>query len=401
MKTIKTIIKSTLVLLFLTVSALGYSQEEQKDNDKITRESLENAMNGGFVIGKVKDIELTIGGHIQTDIIHDLDNTNSTVFFKPSQISIPSEDYNQTLFNIGDSRLRISAENTDSNSKKLKALVEVDFRNNGNSPRLRHAWFEYGAFGAGQTWSNFMDSSAFPNIVINTGGPNALLLSRPIQFRYTQNFDNAALAFSIENNKPDITVPTSWEKRQVYPDLTASYKQNFNKNYVRLALLANPISYNAAINGNTLKNKFGFAGSVSGKFQLGDDDLKYQATYGSGYSSYLEDFSNQGYEAVVVNDQLKTVDLFGGWMFYDHNWNNRWSSAIGYGINSFGNNAKYTASATKQTGFGALNIQYQPFKQFKASLETVYGKRQLFDDTTLADTSGDDLRFQFTTLFVF
>ena len=57
--------------------------------------------------------------------------------------------------------------------------------------RLRHAWGELGAFGAGQTWSPFMDPDVFPNSV-EYWGPTGMVFFRNVQARWTpwQNGDS-------------------------------------------------------------------------------------------------------------------------------------------------------------------------------------------------------------------
>ena len=49
--------------------------------------------------------------------------------------------------------------------------------------RLRHAYGELGQFGAGQTWSPFMDIGVFPNTV-EYWGPNGMVFFRNVQIRW-------------------------------------------------------------------------------------------------------------------------------------------------------------------------------------------------------------------------
>ena len=49
--------------------------------------------------------------------------------------------------------------------------------------RLRHAYGELGQFGAGQTWSPFMDPDVFPNSV-EYWGPTGMVFFRNVQFRW-------------------------------------------------------------------------------------------------------------------------------------------------------------------------------------------------------------------------
>lgn len=398
-----TAVKNISVLLFSLLTFAGYSQKSDSLNyEPITRQSLENALKGGFVIDNIKGIELRLGGHLQADAIFDTHKTGSTVFFKPSDIAVPGENYPRTLFNIKDSRIRISALNTGEEfDNHLKVILEIDFRNQGTAPRIRHAWLEAGKFGIGQTWSNFIDTDAFPNIILNTGGPNSFSVDRSIQFRYTQDFGDDTFSVAIEDHEPNITAPDTWDSRQVFPNLTAGYKKSFGENHVRLAMLLNPIDHNTELEPKKLQSKLGYAASLTGNLKLGKDNLKIHATYGSGYSGYLEDFNKLNNEAVVVNGKLKTIDLVAAWIFYEHQWSHSMSSTLGYGINKLDKNSKYTAQPIDKTHMAILGIQYQPLKQFKLALEGIYGSREDFPINDIAKQSGEDVRLQLTTLYVF
>ncbi|WP_157417967.1 DcaP family trimeric outer membrane transporter [Aequorivita capsosiphonis] len=388
-------------LLFF--SMVGYGQKvDSTGMEPITRQSLENALKGGFLIDNIKGIDLKLGGHLQADVIFDTHKTGSTVFFKPSQIVVPSESYPNTLFNIKDSRVRITALNTGKEfDKHLKVLLEVDFRNQGNAPRIRHAWLEVGKFGIGQTWSNIIDTDAFPNIILNTGGPNSFSVDRAVQFRYTEKFGDDVFSIAIEDHQPNVSVPDTWDARQVFPNLTAGFKKTFGKNHIRIAALLNPIDYNSELQPNKLKTKLGYATSLTGKFKVGKDNIKLHATYGSGYSGYIEDFNKVNNEAVVIDGNLETVDLFAGWIFYEHPWSDRISSTLGYGLNDLGLNSRDADQSIDKTHMGILALQYQPLNQFKLVLEGIYGRRENYAVNDLPKQAGDDVRIQFTTLFVF
>src|SRR5271170_8262707 len=66
--------------------------------------------------------------------------------------------------------------------------------------RLRHAWGEMGQFGAGQTWSPFMDINVFPNS-IEYWGPNGMVFFRNVQFRWTP-IKTAHNTFMIAAERP-------------------------------------------------------------------------------------------------------------------------------------------------------------------------------------------------------
>src|SRR5580700_7708815 len=71
----------------------------------------------------------------------------------------------------------------------LKTIFEFELFGTGvdagqTTFRLRQAWGEMGHFGAGQTWSPFMDIGVFPNS-IEYWGPNGMVFFRNVQFRWT------------------------------------------------------------------------------------------------------------------------------------------------------------------------------------------------------------------------
>ena len=72
---------------------------------------------------------------------------------------------------------------------ELKTIFEFELFGTGvdsgqTTFRLRHAWGELGAFGAGQYWSPFTDPDSFPNS-LEYWGPTGLARYRNVQFRWT------------------------------------------------------------------------------------------------------------------------------------------------------------------------------------------------------------------------
>src|SRR5246500_5103351 len=119
----------------------------------------------------------------------------------------------------------------------LKTIFEFELFGTGidagqTTFRLRHAYGELGHFGAGQTWSPFMDIDMFPNS-LKYWGPNGMVFFRNLQARWApiQN-DHTRLIFAVErpgasadggiyadrieiqNTKPKFDIPDfSWQAR--------------------------------------------------------------------------------------------------------------------------------------------------------------------------------------------
>ena len=63
--------------------------------------------------------------------------------------------------------------------------------------RLRHAYGELGAFGAGQTWSPFMDPDVFPNS-LEYWGPTGMVFFRNVQVRWMPIKGDTNLTLALE-----------------------------------------------------------------------------------------------------------------------------------------------------------------------------------------------------------
>src|SRR5258708_386606 len=84
----------------------------------------------------------------------------------------------------------------------LKTIFEFELFGTGvdasqTTFRLRHAYGELGHFGAGQTWSPFMDIDVFPNS-IEYWGPNGMAFFRNVQVRWMPIQGDTRLTIALE-----------------------------------------------------------------------------------------------------------------------------------------------------------------------------------------------------------
>jgi hypothetical protein len=90
---------------------------------------------------------------------------------------------NRTFAGVRQSRLGVRS-STPTDLGDLKTIFEFELFGTGvdsgqTTFRLRHAWGELGAFGAGQYWSPFTDPDAFPNSLDSDQRRQAVLHGRP------------------------------------------------------------------------------------------------------------------------------------------------------------------------------------------------------------------------------
>jgi hypothetical protein len=94
---------------------------------------------------------------------------------------------NSTFAGVRQSRLGVRS-STPTTLGELKTTFEFELFGTGvdagqTTFRLRHAYGELGKFGAGQTWSPFMDPDVFPNS-LEYWGPTGMVFFRNVQVRW-------------------------------------------------------------------------------------------------------------------------------------------------------------------------------------------------------------------------
>lgn len=392
-----------LGLLILSNLLTNVRAQEPSDQFDLSRSALENALGKGYIIGNNKNFDLSIGGFIEVDAMHDFLCQNNSTFFRPSEIKVPNGGGGKTQFNLADTRLHLTASNYRNGEGSFRGMVEIDFRNAGNAPRLRHAFIQYKGFGFGQYWSNFGDNLIFPNLVINTGGPNALLLVRQPQIRYSRKIYDGELTLSLEENRFTVAnLPSTLRGRDVFPDLTASFKQSLGESYLRLSFLTHPMSYQNVEEGEAVRTVSGYAGNLTGNIRINQKNrVKFQTAYGTGFAKYVEDLGKLGLDARVVMEDLKPMEILACWLFLEHSWNPRWNSTLGWGYNHIADDQRQTNSSIRETHFGAANISYLPNEFMRTVLEFMYGSRFNYTADPSVPDEGRNTRVQVTAFFSF
>ncbi len=388
---------SLFLLLCLLTSFAIHGQS--KDTLPPSRSDIENHQIEGLVITDIKGTQMKIGGFVQADFMYDFRGMRNRNAFQPSSIIVPAVDDAAMNFSIRQTRLNFSMTGKVKYFGDFSALIEFDFSgpDGTSTPRLRHAWISIGRWDFGQYWSNFMDSDIWPNIV-DAWGPNAYLWRRQPQLRYTQPVGTQhTLSFSVEQPGSDVTLPadSAWIVRNLIPDFTGAYTFKFDnsRSNLRFGILLHPITYRTTTDNRVtiLGGAFNLSGNIR---TTGNDALKFQVSYGSGYARYNEDIGGLGYDAMpdpAENYRLRTLPQRYLSIFYDRWWSKHWSSSIGWGNIWINHNDYLQPTAIKQTNYAVANLLWYPNTYFKTGIELLYGNR-----INLNGERGDNFRIQFT-----
>ncbi|WP_243636302.1 DcaP family trimeric outer membrane transporter [Flavobacterium aquariorum] len=295
--------------------------------------------------------------------------------------------------------------------------------------RLKHAYGELGKFGAGQTNSLFTDTDVYPNIV-EFMGPNALPFLRNVQIRYTPvSNQNHTLAVAIE--KPGATadqgqygagfvyasVLENVKPRFSVPDLTAEYRYRSAWGYLELAGVLRSIKWEDHNNDqyNLSGSAVGWGLSLTTRLKLTNSIIFHGAlTTGAGIQNYMNDAdADVGIKRQYdnVNSPIKgvAIPMVGVVTYFDINWSQKFSSAIGYSILNNTTTEAQLSTAYKTGQYASVNLLYSPVKNCILGPELQWGMRHnndfggdpQFNLPAEKGNSGNDVKIQFSFRYSF
>ena len=270
--------------------------------------------------------------------------------------------------------------------------------------RLRHAYGQLGKFGAGQYWSPFMDIDVFPNTV-EYWGPNGMAFFRNVQFRYMPIQGDSRLTLALERPGASADAGEYADRVELqgvrphfpYPDFSAEYRKAGNFGYIELAGIARYIGWeDTDPTGDDFSNNvLGWGASLSTNLKLGSKVIfRGQGIYGEGIQNYMNDapvdvaIDGEGADAEGVALGLVSFSAF-----FDINWSDKLSTAIGYSMLDIDNTSGQLPNAFSLGGYAAANLMYYPVKNVMMGVEYQYGSRENFDDGF--DTSISKVQFSF------
>ena len=243
---LKLILLSSVVLVIMPAMAQQPTADSTKNKKILTQIEQEKP-------------NFEIYGFILADVIYDLKQMDPKWYDVPRPTKLPS--YKDQF--APDGQIYFSTRETRFGTRSyvptplgpLTTWFEIDLFGSGadagqTTIHLRHAYGELGKFGAGQTWSPFVDTDVFPND-LEYWGPNGMANIRNIQIRYMPIQGNTKLTIALE--KPNATADDGLytdmiELKNVkpqysLPDLTAEYRYGRSWGYIELAGLLRKLKW--------------------------------------------------------------------------------------------------------------------------------------------------------------
>ena len=358
-------------------------------------------------------------GFAQADYIQDFNRVDPAWqdTLRPSKIPTTDGLYGsdgQAILSFKQSRFGVRGSNP-VGGDTFKFQFEFDLYGTGvdagqTTMRVRHVYGSWGNWLAGQTNSLFMDGDIFPN-TIDYWGPAGMVFVRNPQIRWTpvHSGDNT-FAVAIEKPGNDIDVGqfrevdpglANFQANNELPDITAQYRINQGWGHLQIAGILRKLGVeNIANPANIVKrDDMGWGVDVTAGIKLGErDKVLLGFVTGAGIASYMNDggVDMAPTTAVPATADAQAVDLTGISAYFDHYWNTKWSSSIGYSYDEVDNLNGQAANAFKRGEYFSANILHTPVENILVGAEILWGKREDF-----SGNSGDDKRIQFSLKYNF
>lgn len=402
-----------MLLLFLTtwVSA----QTESTTNPE--QEPSESTKSDEALPEKEKIME--IFGFAQLDSIYDFKTNNPDWFdvVRPSKLPAFTGEFGEDghfYESVRQTRFGVKG-SYPTGAGEVKYIFDFDMFGVGvdagqTTIRLRHAYGEWRQFGGGQTESPFMDLDIFPN-ELDYWGPNGMLFFRNVQFRWTPMKGDNTLMVALERPGAsgdagiyaDRVELQNIKARFPLPDFSASFKHSGEWGYVKVAGMLRKIEWD-----DLLTDQFDLSGSVTGwgisvssNINLENNVIRLQFIDGAGVENYFNDAPVDVGLKLQPNNPVTPVtgEALGdrGYViFLDHNWNEKFSSAVGWSRVDIDNSDGQAPEAFKSGQYAIGNLLYYPGKNIMMGAEFQYGWRENLNGFT-----SDDFRVQVSFKYSF
>ncbi|QNK03931.1 porin [Dyella telluris] len=319
----------------------------------------------------------------------------------------------QSVLSVRQSRFGVKS-STPLGDDVLQTQFEFDMFGTGDNAgqttfRLRKAYGSWGDWLAGQTNSVFMDGDSFPN-VIDYWGPNGMVFIRNPQLRWGHAWGGHSFAVAIEQPGNDIDpgqirqidpeLASQITSREKVPDLTAHYRYDGNWGHVQVATVLRDVGYQGlgTPDNRPKGDETGWGVNLTGNIKFGSaSQLILAGVHGKGIASYMNDGGTDLAPGGVQDAPIaKTVPLTGLVAYFDHGWNDQWTSSIGYSQTSVTNTPFQEGTAFRKGQYASVNLLYSPFKALLVGGEFLWGSL-----VTKNGQSGNDSRLQISVKYSF
>lgn len=354
---------------------------------------------------------LTIGGQINVitggDIGNNLYNQSGAgISFVTSQIPVPATagkkgDFYITPLDGSVDMQVVGLANTDN---EVTGYVKVGTNGVNTNIVLQRAYVTWRGLTGGMKLTLFQDDYACQPPTIDPEGPSGCISNVAYELSYkSKSYNGFRFALGLD-------VPTFYSSNgyyrgadylkyadkqvsttdydQIMPDIPAWVEYSFSQwNRIRLSGVLRNFRYKDLV-ANTARNETGWGVMLSGNVQPASKwILYYQAAYGKGIGSYIQDIAGHPYSFIPNAEEpgrMKASPMLGANIGVTFNptsklqFNAMFSEARIWDVKDYAN-AGTEANNYKYALYGAVNCFYNINSFLQVGLEYLYGHRQTWN----------------------
>ncbi|MCH5225608.1 MAG: hypothetical protein J1D77_06385 [Muribaculaceae bacterium] len=372
------------------------------------------------LVGKDSKFYLGMGANVK--MVGDFDwgapLGNPNLFVTADLEETAKGNRSQTLFSIGQSNLYWNFVALPGSKNQVGLFFDINFLGTSSKPEIaiHHAYLKYRGFTAGYIVSTFTDIKADP-IAIDFAGPNAITFIRhpniyytykfgkdkmwtaqlgldmPLAEKgdYTESMEEAAAQGKKFSRPLTVGAGTSYVHQRM-PDIPLFIQRAWagNRGWFRFSAIFRDLQYrNDILQKN--RGELGWGIKVSGSTPIvGGLSGTWQAVYGKGVASYIQDLTNEGLDLVPVKNEpgkLQTVKTWGAYGTLQYNfgkcavWNFTYSQVRAYAPD-FGSE---WSGMYKYAQYLTSNLIFNVSSFAQVGLEYLWGQRVNYSGSKVHD----------------
>lgn len=361
------------------------SHVEKAFKDNSPQSPKENSLPRFAIVGKDKEFYLGIGAQLLGEGVFTWgDDMPSATSFTPSALT-PATPGNgsKTQFAWQTSSIYLNFVAMPETVNRIGLFFKGNFTGNNNSFSCYHFYGKYRGLTVGYTNSAFTDAAAEP-MTIDFGGPNGYPYLTLFTAYWQQSFTKH-LSGAIGIDEPTAAMTCDGNTTQVNQRIPAiplylQYAWADGSSHVRISGIVRPMQYrDLESENNRLVTGWGvqFSG-MSGV--AGGLSLNFNAAYGKGIGSYLQDDNGLGLDAVPYSTpgRMKTVGTLGLTGGISYAFSSKVSTNLTYShlVNHFPEGTDLPKDTYKYGDYVAANVIWNINKFVSAGIEYDYGHRK-------------------------
>jgi len=379
------------------------------------------AQDEGFRVGNTT---ISMKGYIKADAIavrtSDGELISETLrdLYVPSTTPVGDGDANQSLtLHARESRFGFRSVSDVGTGTPLSGYVEMDFgpgrsllngtsTTNRASVNLRHAFFEYGNWGFGQTWSTALFGPAMMETLNFFSLSEGIPSQRTPQLRYKSGpwavgLENPTTTAQVSGTNTSVASLKTDAADSILPDLVVRYSIMGQGAQLGLVGILRQLRVDGTVNNAfaptspTLdETDVGYGLGFAGNVKLGDaTNFKFMVLGSSGVGRYTGLALTPDVEVANDGSGMEPVDHIGFNLGVAHKINKNWRTNVGFGME----NADVEGEQlTDQSWSSTANILYSPVPEVTFGAEVKHGERTLVDGS-----DGSQSRLQFSAKYSF